>query len=117
MRLTGPRLGLNSRPRPLCASCSTADSAQVIRPLDYTGRLSVPLSGKTMCSTPKVLEVQERAQGPLSSCQVWWGSNFTRHREAKNVEFFVCLSVCSSVCVPDFAMKALEYRNEFDIVG
>jgi len=38
----------------------------------------------------------------------------------KNVEFFVCLSVCLSVtllnvrvCAPDFAMKALEYRNDF----
>jgi len=27
--------------------------------------------------TPKVLEVKERAQGPLSPCQVWWGSDFT----------------------------------------
>ena len=39
---------------------------------------------------------------------------------AKNVEF-VCLSVCLSVtllnvksCAPDFAMNALEYRNDFD---
>ena len=43
---------------------------------------------------------------------------------AKNVEFFVYLSVCLSVtllnvrdCAPDFAMKALEYRNDFDAVG
>jgi len=48
---------------------------------------------------------------------------------AKNVEFFVCLSVCLSVCLfvrhafarqrlcADFAMKALEYRNDFDAVG
>ena len=46
---------------------------------------------------------------------------------AKNVEFFalfVCLSLCLSVtllnvrvCAPDFAMKALEYRNDFDTVG
>ena len=41
----------------------------------------------------------------------------------KNVEFF-CLSVCLFVtllnvrdCAPDFAMKALEYRNDFDTVG
>ena len=40
---------------------------------------------------------------------------------AKNVEF---LSVCLSVtllnvrdCAPDFAMKALEYRNDFDTAG
>jgi len=42
---------------------------------------------------------------------------------AKNVEFFVCLFVCLSVtllivrdCAPDFAVKALEYRNDFDAV-
>ena len=43
---------------------------------------------------------------------------------AKNVEFFVCLSVCLFITLlnvidfaPDFAMKALEYRNDFDAVG
>jgi len=43
---------------------------------------------------------------------------------AKNVEFFACLSVCLFVtllnvrdCAPEFAMKALEYRNDFDAVG
>ena len=40
---------------------------------------------------------------------------------AKNVEILsVCLSVTLlniSVCAPDFAMKALEYRNNFDAVG
>ena len=46
---------------------------------------------------------------------------------AKNVEFlFVCLSVCFCLfvtllnvrdCAPDFAMKALEYRNDFNTVG
>ena len=45
----------------------------------------------------------------------------------KNVEFFVCLFVplvCLFVtllnvrdCAPDFAMKALEHRNDFDVVG
>ena len=46
---------------------------------------------------------------------------------AKNVEFF-CLSVCRFVCLsvtllnvrvcaPDFATKAVEYRNDFDAVG
>ena len=46
----------------------------------------------------------------------------------KNVECFVCLSVCLSVCLfvtlldvrvcaPDFAMKALEYRDDFDTIG
>jgi len=43
---------------------------------------------------------------------------------AKNVAFFACLFVCLSVtllnvrdCALDFAMKALEYRNGFDVVG
>jgi len=43
---------------------------------------------------------------------------------AKTLSFFVCLSVCLFVtllnvrdCAPDFAMKALEDRNDFDTVG
>ena len=38
----------------------------------------------------------------------------------KNVEFFVCLFVTLlnvRDCAPDFAMKALGYRNDFDAVG
>jgi len=42
---------------------------------------------------------------------------------AKNVEFF-CFSVCLFVtllnvrdCARDFALKAWEYRNDFDTVG
>ena len=38
-------------------------------------------------------------------------------RVIKNVEFFVCLSVTLlniRDCVPDFAMKALGYRNDSD---
>jgi len=46
---------------------------------------------------------------------------------AKNVEF-CCLPVCRFVCLfvtflnakdsaPDFDMKALEYRNDFDTIG
>jgi len=40
------------------------------------------------------------------------------------VSILVCLSVCLSVtllnitdCAPDFAMKALEYKTNFDAVG
>ena len=39
---------------------------------------------------------------------------------AKNVQFFVCLFVTLlnvRDCAPDFAMKALEYRNDFDAIG
>ena len=42
---------------------------------------------------------------------------------AKNVAF-ICLSVCLLVtllnvrdCAPDFDIKALDYRNDFDTVG
>jgi len=49
-------------------------------------------------------------------------------RPPQNVEFFVCLSVCLFVCLSvqyafgrqslcaDFAMKALEYKNDFDAI-
>ena len=47
-----------------------------------------------MRQIPKVLEVQERARDPLSPCQVWLGSDFTRSRGGqKRLDFFVCLSV------------------------
>jgi len=45
-----------------------------------TSKFSAPPSGETVHQTPKVLEVQEPARGPLSSCQVWWGSDFIRRR-------------------------------------
>jgi len=51
-------------------------------------KFSAPPSGETMHQTTKFFEVQERAWGPLSPCQVWCGSDFTRRRVAKNVEFF-----------------------------
>jgi len=38
----------------------------------------------------------------------------------KTLRFFVCLFVTLLKvrdCAPDFAMKALEYRNDFDAVG
>jgi len=47
-----------------------------------------------MRQTPKVLQAQERARGPLSPCQVWWGRISSAAGVAKNVEFFVCLFVC-----------------------
>jgi len=54
-------------------------------------------SGETMRQTPKFLEVQERARGLLSPCQVWWGSDFTRRRGGQKRWVF-CLSVSLSVC-------------------
>ena len=58
-------------------------------------KFSKPPSSETISQTPKVLEVQERARGPLSPRQVWWGSDFTRCRGGQKRWVF-CLSVCSS---------------------
>ena len=44
---------------------------------------------QTMRRTQKVFEMQEHAGGPLSPCQVWWGSDFTKTMSS----LFVCLSV------------------------
>ena len=54
-----------------------------------------PLAAKLCDKPPKVFEVQECARDPLSACQVWWGSHFTR-RHGVTWSLFVCLSVCSS---------------------
>jgi len=43
-------------------------------------KFAAPRRGETVRQTPNVLEVQERAVGPLSPYQVWWGSDFTRRR-------------------------------------
>jgi len=64
-------------------------------------KFSVPPSGETVRHTPKVLEVQERARGPLSPCQVWWGSDFTRRRGGQKRWVF-CLFVCLFVCPSRF---------------
>jgi len=56
-------------------------------------------SGETVRQTPNVLEVQERARGPLSPYAKFGGARISPAAGvAKNVEFFlsVCLSVCSS---------------------
>jgi len=45
-----------------------------------TPNFELPLAVKLCIKPPRVFEVQERARGPLSPCQVWWGSDFTRRR-------------------------------------
>ena len=80
-------------------------------------KFSAPPSGETMRRTPKVLEVQ--LQERLSPCQVWWGSDFTAAGAAKNVEFFVCVSVRhaferQSSCVRFRHEGAIQYRIDFD---
>jgi len=58
-----------------------------------------PLAAKLCVRPPEVLEVQERARGPLSPCQVCWGSDFPASGATKNVVFF-CLFVCQFVTLP-----------------
>jgi len=50
-----------------------------LRGSGYPQIFSAP-SAKVCVRPPKVLEAQERGRGPLSPCQVWWGSDFTRRR-------------------------------------
>jgi len=43
-------------------------------------QILAPPSGETVHQSPKCFEAEERARGPLSPCQVCWGSDFTRRR-------------------------------------
>jgi len=47
------------------------------------------LAAKLCVRSPKVLEVQQHARGPLSPFQIWLGSDFTRRRGGKNVELLL----------------------------
>ena len=50
-------------------------------------KFSAPLAAKLCVRPPKVLQVQERARGPLSPCQVWfWARISPGAWVAKNVE-------------------------------
>jgi len=93
-------------------------------------RISAPTKGKTMHQIAESLEVQENAWGPLSPCEVSMSSDFTRHYSGQKhwVFLYVCLShvgvhhacgitlVNNSICVNNFALKALEYINNFDTI-
>ena len=56
-------------------------------------KFSAPKRRNYASDTTKVLEVQERARGPLSPCQVCWSSDFTRRRGGQKRLAF-CLFVC-----------------------
>ena len=84
-------------------------------------KISAPSSGETMRRTPKSFSAK-RAQGPLSPCQLAGLRFHPPPRQPKRRAFvcwFVRLSVTLNVrvCAHDFAMKALEHRNNFDAVG
>ena len=67
--------------------------------LTVTPKFSVPLAAKLCVRPPNVSEVQERARGPLSPCQVWCGSDFARRRVGEKTLIF-CLSVTPVVRDP-----------------
>jgi len=87
-------------------------------------KFSAPPSGKTMRQTPKSIQRCKNVLEVLYHHAKFGGARISPAAGvAKNVEFFrlfVCLSVTLlnvRDCAPDFAMKALEYRNDFDTIG
>ena len=54
-----------------------------------TPKFSVSLAAKLCVRPPNVLEVQERARGPLSPYQVRCGSDFTRRRVSEKTLSFL----------------------------
>ena len=88
-------------------------------------KFSVPPSGETMRQTPSVGDARTCLRSSITMPSLV-GLRFHSPPgwSKKTLSFFVCLSVCLFVtllnvrdCAPDFAMKALEYRNDFDTVG
>ena len=85
-----------------------------------TPKFSVPPSGETMRQNRNVLEVQERAEVLYHHAKfgVAWISPAAR--AAKNVEFLSVRHAFerqTQTCSLSFAMKSLEYRNDFNAVG
>jgi len=85
-------------------------------------------SGETMRQTTKNFRgARTRSRSSITMPSLVGARISPAAGAAKNVEFF-CLSVCLfmclfvtllnvRVCAPDFAMKALERKNDFDAVG
>ena len=61
----------------------------------FPQKFSVCLAAKLCIGSRKFFEVQEYAWGPLSSCQVWWSSDFAHCRGGqKRSEFCLFVSLC-----------------------
>ena len=85
-------------------------------------KYSVPPRGETMHQTPKRFRGQERLEVFYHHDKFGGARIPSAAGVAKTLIF--CLSDCLFVtllnvrdCAPDFAMKSLEYRNDFDTVG
>jgi len=78
-----------------------------------------PLAAKLCVRPPNVLEVKERARGPLSPCQVWWRSDFIRHRGGEKRRVFLSVSHAFSVTLVTsrFERQSLCARFHHEDVG
>jgi len=95
----------------------------------YHPKFSVPLAAKLCVRPQNVLEMQERARGPLSHTKFGVArtspaAGVAKKRFLSVRRAFLSVTLCLSVtllnvrvCSTDFAMKALENRNDFDAVG
>ena len=87
------------------------------RGVGVSPKYSAPLAAK-LCVGPQKFSRCKNVLEVLCHHAKFGGAQISP--AAKNVEFFVCLSVTLlnvTDCVSDFAMKASEYRNDFDAVG
>jgi len=87
-----------------------------------TPRFSAPPSGETMHHTPKSFsDARTRSRSSITvPSLVGLGFHPPPGRPKALSFLFVYLFVTLlnvRVCAPDFAMKALEYRNDFDAIG
>jgi len=87
-------------------------------------KFSAPPSGETMRQTAKSFRGARTCSRSSINMPCLVGFGF--HPPPvwpKTLEFFACLSVCLFItllnvrdCAPDFAVKALEYRNDSDAI-
>jgi len=87
-------------------------------------KFSATPSGETVCQNRKSFRGARTCSRSSVTMPSLVGLGFHPPPGRPKPLSFVSLSVCLSitllnvrVCVPDFAMKALEYRNNFDAVG
>jgi len=91
-------------------------------------KFSAPPSGETMRQTPKSFRCARTCLRSSITMPSLVGLGFHPPLGQPKTLSFVCLFVCLSVCLfvtllnvrdcaPDFAVKALEYRNDFYTVG
>jgi len=83
-----------------------------------TPNFQCPLAAKICIRPPDVLEVKQRARGPLSLCQVWWQSDFIRHRGGEKRWVFLSVrhaftvtSVTSRLWTSEFVRPISPWRR------